>query len=94
MTKDKNELITMNNVDISPLIREVVEYSKSQKSVGDLEELVSKVPEGKSPDWKLISGVLCNSIVEWAVQNDEGKELIQHIQSDVGYILKRMGLTQ
>ena len=37
MTKDKNELITMNNVDISPLIREVVEYSKSQKSVGDLE---------------------------------------------------------
>ena len=93
MTK-KNELVTINNVDISPLIREVVEYSKSQKAVGDLESLISKVPEGKSPDWKLISGVLCNSIVEWAVQNDEGKELIQHIQSDVGYILKRMGLTQ
>ena len=93
MTK-KNELVTMNNVDISPLIREVVEYSKSQKAVGDLESLIAKVPEGKSPDWKLISGVLCNSIVEWAVQNDEGKELIQHIQSDVGYILKRMGLTQ
>ena len=93
MTK-KNELTTMNNVDISPLIREVVEYSKSQKAVGDLESLIAKVPEGKSPDWKLISGVLCNSIVEWAVQNDEGKELIQHIQSDVGYILKRMGLTQ
>ena len=94
MTKDKNELITINNVDISPLIREVVEYSKSQKAVGDLEQMIAKVPEGKSPDWKLISGVLCNSIVEWAVQNDEGKELIQHIQSDVGYILKRMGLTQ
>ena len=93
MTK-KNELVTMNNVDISPLISEVVEYSKSQKAVGDLESLIAKVPEGKSPDWKLISGVLCNSIVEWAVQNDEGKELIQHIQSDVGYILKRMGLTQ
>ena len=93
MTK-KNELVTMNNVDISPLIREVVEYSKSQKAVGDLESLIAKVPEGKSPDWKLISGVLCNSIVEWAVQNEEGKELIQHIQSDVGYILKRMGLTQ
>ena len=93
MTK-KNELVTMNNVDISPLIREVVEYSKSQKAVGDLESLIAKVPEGNSPDWKLISGVLCNSIVEWAVQNDEGKELIQHIQSDVGYILKRMGLTQ
>jgi len=93
MTK-KNELVTINNVDITPLIREVVEYSKSQKAVGDLESLIAKVPEGKSPDWKLISGVLCNSIVEWAVQNDEGKELIQHIQSDVGYILKRMGLTQ
>ena len=93
MTK-KNELVTINNVDISPLIREVVEYYKSQKAVGDLESLIAKVPEGKSPDWKLISGVLCNSIVEWAVQNDEGKELIQHIQSDVGYILKRMGLTQ
>ena len=93
MTK-KNELVTINNVDISPLIREVVEYSKSQKAVGDLESLIAKVPEGKSPDWKLISGVLCNSIVEWAVQNDEGKELIQHIQCDVGYILKRMGLTQ
>ena len=93
MTK-KNELVTINNVDISPLIREVVQYSKSQKAVGDLESLIAKVPEGKSPDWKLISGVLCNSIVEWAVQNDEGKELIQHIQSDVGYILKRMGLTQ
>ena len=93
MTK-KNELTTMNNVDISPLIRELVEYSKSQKAVGDLESMIAKVPEGKSPDWKLISGVLCNSIVEWAVQNEEGKELIQHIQSDVGYILKRMGLTQ
>ena len=93
MTK-KNELVTINNVDITPLIREVVEYSKSQKAVGDLESLIAKVPEGKSPDWKLISGVLCNSIVEWAVQNEEGKELIQHIQSDVGYILKRMGLTQ
>ena len=91
----KNELITMNNVDISPLIREVVEYSKAQKSVGDLEQLVSKVPVGNSPDWKLISGVLCNAVVEWASQNgDEGRDLIQHIQSDVGYILKRMGLTQ
>jgi|TARA_B100001113_G_C20882035_1_gene523107 hypothetical protein len=90
----KNELTTINNVDISPLIREVVEYSKSQKSVGDLEQLISKVPAGNSPDWKLISGVLCNAVVEWASQNSEGRDLIQHIQSDVGYILKRMGLTQ
>ena len=93
MTK-KNELITMNNVDISPLVREMVEYSKSQNAIGDLQETISKVPMGNSPDWKLISGVLCNSIVEWASQNKEGKDLIQHIQSDVGYILKRMGLTQ
>tara|TARA_R100000742_G_C4196686_1_gene27063 strand:+ start:114 stop:395 length:282 start_codon:yes stop_codon:yes gene_type:complete len=93
MTK-KNELITMNNVDISPLVREMVEYSKSQNAIGDLQETISKVPMGNSPDWKLISGVLCNSIVEWASQNNEGKDLIQHIQSDVGYILKRMGLTQ
>ena len=93
MTK-KNELVTMNNVDISPLVREMVEYSKSQNAIGDLQEIISKVPMGNSPDWKLISGVLCNSIVEWASQNSEGKDLIQHIQSDVGYILKRMGLTQ
>jgi hypothetical protein len=93
MTK-KNELITMNNVDISPLVREMVEYSKSQNAIGDLQETISKVPMGNSPDWKLISGVLCNSIVEWASQNNEGKDLIKHIQSDVGYILKRMGLTQ
>ena len=93
MTK-KNELVTMNNVDISPLVREMVEYSKSQNAIGDLQETISKVPMGNSPDWKPISGVLCNSIVEWASQNNEGKDLIRHIQSDVGYILKRMGLTQ
>ena len=61
MTK-KNELITMNNVDISPLVREMVEYSKSQNAIGDLQETISKVPMGNSPDWKLISGVLCNSV--------------------------------
>ena len=96
MTKDKNELITINNVDISPLIREVVEYSKSQKAVGDLEQMIAKVPEGKSPDWKLISGVLCNSIVEWASQNrnNGGLELIKHMQGDIGYLVKRLGLVE
>jgi len=96
MPKDKNDIVTINNVDISPLIREVVEYSKSKKSVGDLEDLISKVPMGESPDWKLISGVLCNSIVEWSSQNSNngGRELIQHIQKDIGYLLKRLGLTQ
>ena len=92
----KKELTTINNVDISPLVRELVEYSKSKNAIGDLEELVSKVPMGNSPDWKLISGVLCNSIVEWASQNSNkgGKDLIKHLQSDIGYLLQRMGLTQ
>jgi hypothetical protein len=48
-------------------------------------------------DWKLISGVLMNATVEWVVQNKDNNnvdslELIQHLQKDVGYILKRMGL--
>ena len=43
---------------------------------------------------KLISGVLCNSIIEWVAQDKEDRvELIHHMQSDIGYILKRMGLT-
>ncbi len=94
MTK-KNELVTMNNVDISPLVREMVEYSKSQNAIGDLQETISKVPMGNSPDWKLISGVLCNSIVEWASQNanEGGKDLLIHLQSDIGYLMKRLGLT-
>ena len=91
MTK---EITTHNKVDISPVIKELVEYVKDKNAIGDLEQLISKPPMKDSPDWKLISGVLCNSIVEWAVQNKEGKDLIQHIQSDVGYILKRMGLAQ
>ena len=94
-----NEITTtkqtsVNNVDISNVIKEVIEYTKDKNAVGNIEEIIASVPNTSSLDWKLVSGVLCNSIVEWAVQNDEGKELIQHIQSDVGYILKRMGLTQ
>jgi|TARA_R100001530_G_scaffold98239_1_gene68256 hypothetical protein len=91
-----NNLITHNKVDISPLVKELVEYVKDQKAVGDLEQLCSKIPMNNSPDWKLISGVLCNSIVEWASQNSNkgGKDLIQHLQSDIGYLLQRMGLTQ
>ena len=67
------------------------------KQVGDvnLEEVLSKLPKTKSPDWKLISGILCNSIVEWASQNaDEGgKDLLHHLQNDIGYLMKRLGLT-
>ena len=45
-------------------------------------------------DWKLISGVLMNSLVEWVAEDKEDRvELIHRLQSDVGYILKRMGLT-
>ena len=42
MTKD---LITINKVDVSPLLKEVVEYAKDQNAVGDLEALISKVPQ-------------------------------------------------
>lgn len=91
-----NDIITSNKVNITPLVNELVEYVKDKKTMGNIEEMVSKLPQKDSPDWKLISGVLCNSIVEWASQNNNngGKELIQHIQSDIGYLLHRLGLTQ
>ena len=91
-----NDIITSNKVDITPLVNELVEYVKDKKAIGNIEDMVSKLPQKDSPDWKLISGVLCNSIVEWASQNnnDGGRELIQHIQSDIGYLLQRLGLTQ
>tara|TARA_R100000093_G_C1868812_1_gene50683 strand:- start:10 stop:288 length:279 start_codon:yes stop_codon:yes gene_type:complete len=91
MTKD---LITINKVDVSPLLKEVVEYAKDQNAVGDLEALISKVPQKDSLDWKLISGVLCNAIIEWVAKDTNNrKDLIIHLQSEVGYLLQRMGLT-
>ena len=91
-----NDIITSNKVNITPLVNELVEYVKDKKAIGNIEDMISKLPQKDSPDWKLISGVLCNSIVEWASQNnnDGGRELIQHIQSDIGYLLQRLGLTQ
>ena len=91
-----NDIITSNKVNITPLVNELVEYVKDKKAIGNIEDMISKLPQKDSPDWKLISGVLCNSIVEWASQNNDngGKELIQHIQSDIGYLLQRLGLTQ
>ena len=78
-----NDLIktqSINNVDITPVMKEVIEYSKDQASVGDLEQL--------------ISGVLMNSLVEWVAEDKEARlDLIKRLQGDVGYILKRMGLT-
>ena len=88
------DLITINKVDVSPLLKEVVEYAKDQNAVGDLEALISKVPMKDSLDWKLISGVLCNAIIEWiAKDTDNRKDLIIHLQKEIGYLLQRMGLT-
>ena len=91
-----NEIITHNNVNIAPMVEELTAYVKT-KQVGDinLEEVMSKLPATNSPDWKLISGILCNSIVEWASMNKDngGKDLLHHLQSDIGYLMKRLGLT-
>ncbi len=85
---------SINKVDISPVLREVVEYAKDQNALGDLETLISKVPNKDSLDWKLISGVLCNSMIEWIAKDKEERlELITHLQKDIGYLLKRLGLT-
>ena len=89
-------MITKNNVNIAPMVEELTAYVKT-KQVGDinLEEVMSKLPSTNSPDWKLISGILCNSIVEWASMNKDngGKDLLYHLQSDIGYLMKRLGLT-
>jgi hypothetical protein len=91
MTKDIIPIKSVNEVDISPLLREVIEYTKDQ---GDLEALISKVPSKDSLDWKLISGVLCNAIIEWIAKDTSNrKDLLVHLQSEVGYLLQRMGLT-
>jgi len=88
------DLITINKVDVSPLLKEVVEYAKDQNAVGDLEALISKVPKKDSLDWKLISGVLCNAIIEWVAKDTNNrKDLIVHLQKEVGYLLQRLGLT-
>ena len=91
-----NDIITSNKVNITPLVNELVEYVKDKKTIGDIEEMVSKLPQKDSPDWKLISGVLCNSIVEWASQNrnEGGLDLIKHMQGDIGYLVKRLGLVE
>ena len=94
MAKD---LITVNNVNIQPLIESLVELVKDKKVTGELDDLINaKVPEKTSADWKLICGVLCNSIVEWASQNSSngGKDLIIHNQSDIGYLVRRLGLVE
>ena len=90
---------SMTNVDISPVITEVIEYAKDQATTVDIANLIASVPKSKSMDWKLVSGVIMNSLVEWVVENKDSNdvkslELIQHLQRDVGYLLKRLGLAQ
>ena len=100
MTNKTNEIVpvkSVNNVDITPVINEIIEYAKDQSALGNIETIISSVPVKDSMDWKLISGVLMNATVEWVVQNKDNDnvdslELIKHLQNDVGYILKRMGL--
>jgi len=94
MPKDIVPIKSVNAVDISPLLREVIEYTKDQNAVGDLETIISKVPNKDSMDWKLISGVLCNSMVEWVANDPKMRvHLIKHLQKDIGYLLQRLGLT-
>ncbi len=95
MAKD---LITMNNVNIQPLMESLVELVKDKKATGELDDLINaKLPEKTSADWKLICGVLCNSVVEWVATNKdepvESLDLLKHLQSDIGYIMKRLGLS-
>ena len=100
MTNKTNEIVpvkSVNNVDITPVFNEIIEYAKDQATVGNLESIISSVPTKDSMDWKLISGVLMNATVEWVVDNKDKDnidsiDLIRHLQKDVGYLLKRLGL--
>ena len=94
----KKELITMNNVNIQPLMESLVELVKDKKATGELDDLINaRLPEKSSADWKLICGVLCNSVVEWVAMNKDddvqSTDLLKHLQSDIGYIMKRLGLS-
>ena len=101
MTKEVTTVkqTSMTNVDISPVITEVIEYAKDQATTVDIANLIASVPKTSSMDWKLVSGVIMNSLVEWVVENKDANDvkslaLIQHLQKDVGYLLKRLGLAQ
>ena len=99
-----NEMTTtkqtsVSNVDISAVINEVIEYTKDQATISDVKSLLASVPKSDSMDWKLVSGVIMNSLVEWVVENKDNDntrslELIKHLQKDVGYLLQRLGLAE
>ena len=101
MTKDltTTKQTSVSNVDISPVISEVIEYTKDQAVMKDIKSVLSSVPKSDSMDWKLVSGVIMNSLVEWVVENKDNDDtrsldLIKHLQRDVGYLLQRLGLAE
>ena len=92
----KTKQTSISNVDISPIISEVIEYTKDQAVLKDIKSVLASVPKSDSMDWKLVSGVIMNSLVEWVVENKDNDntrslELIKHLQKDIGYLLQRLG---
>ena len=90
---------SVSNVDISPVINEVLEYTKYQAVIKDIKTVLASVPKSDSMDWKLVSGVIMNSLVEWVVENKDkdntrSLDLIKHLQKDIGYLLQRLGLAE
>ena len=90
---------SISNVDISPIISEVIEYTKDQAVLKDIKSVLASVPKSDSMDWKLVSGVIMNSLVEWVVENKDNDntrslDLIKHLQKDIGYLLQRLGLAE
>ena len=101
MTKDvtTTKQTSVSNVDISSVISEVIEYTKDQAVMTDIKSVLASVPKTDSMDWKLVSGVIMNSLVEWVVENKDNDttrslDLIKHLQKDVGYLLQRLGLAE
>ena len=101
MTKDltTTKQTSVSNVDISPVINEVLEYTKDQAVITDIKTVLAAVPKSDSMDWKLVSGVIMNSLVEWVVENKDNDstrslDLIKHLQKDIGYLLQRLGLAE
>ncbi len=90
---------SVSNVDISSVINEVIEYTKDQAVIKDIKTVLASVPKSDSMDWKLVSGVIMNSLVEWVVENKDNDntrslDLIKHLQRDIGYLLQRLGLAE
>ena len=88
---------SVSNVDISPIIKEVIEYTIDQAVMKDIKSVLASIPKSSSMDWKLVSGVIMNSLVEWVVENKDNDnvnslDLIKHLQRDIGYLLERLGL--